>query len=386
MTPSYIRRLLTLPSQSCFLFGPRGSGKSTWVRHELPRAHRIDLLDEALYQSYLARIGLFADELRAQARGATVIVDEIQRLPPLLNEVHRFMEERRLRFVLCGSSARQLKRAGTNLLAGRAVRRQLHPFVPAELGAAFDLDAVLAHGSLPVIWQAASRSEALASYVQLYLREEIQAEALVRSLPGFARFLPVAALFHGQSLNVAGLARDAEVSRSTVAGYVEILEDTLLAFRLPAFEAKLRVRERRHPKLYWIDAGIVRALKRTRGEVSPEESGSLFEGWVAGLLRAHNDYRELFDEWCYWAPAEAARTEVDFLLRRGREWLAIEAKSGARPGPDWLRGLRAIAGLRGLVRRVVVHRGARRLVTADGIELWPVAEFLRALEGDSLWP
>ncbi len=219
----------------------------------------------------------------------------------------------------------------------------------------------------------------------MYLKEEIQAEALVRNLPGFARFLPIAALFHGQTLNVASLARDAEVSRATVAGYVEILEDTLLAFRVPAFEGKMRVRERRHPKLYWVDAGIVRAVKRQLGPPSTEELGALFEGWIANLLRIRNDYRPFFDEWYYWAPAEAARTEVDFLLKHGREWTAVEAKSGTQAGPDKLRGLRAIAGLKGLRRRILVHRGPRRLLTSDGIEIWPVRALLAALEDDSLW-
>ncbi len=144
--------------------------------------------------------------------------------------------------------------------------------------------------------------------------------------------------------------------------------------------------ERRHPKLYWVDAGIVRALKRQFGSLSVEERGPLLEGWVANLLRIHNDYQGLFDDWHYWAPAEAARTEVDFLLRRGRDWLAIEAKSGTGAGPDELRGLRAIEGLNGLRRRLLVHRGERRLTTADGIEVWPVATFLKALVEDGLWP
>jgi predicted AAA+ superfamily ATPase len=387
MAESYIPRLLDPPRQSFFLLGPRGSGKSTWVRHVLPGAHRIDLLDQAIYHAYLARPGQFADELRAVRPGTTVVVDEVQRIPALLNEVHRFMEERRMRFVLCGSSARKLKQQGTNLLAGRALRRQLHPFVPAELGKAFDLQAALTHGTLPVIWQAPSPRDALVAYVQLYLKEEIQTEALVRNLPGFVRFLPIAALFHGQTLSVASLARDAEVSRTTVAGYLEILEDTLLAFRLPAWEGRLRVRERRHPKLFWVDAGLVRAIRRQRDTPGPEEHGPLFEGWIANLLRIHNDYGgELFDEWYYWAPGEAARTEVDFLLRRGREWIAIEAKSTTRADADQLRGLRAIDGLAGLRRRVLAYRGPRRMVTADGIEVWPVDHLSAALASDKLWP
>ncbi len=386
MSAHLLPRLLVAPKQSFFLFGPRGTGKSTWVRMQFPDAHRIDLLDEALYHAYLVRIGSFADELRALRPGTTVCVDEIQRLPALLNEVHRFIEEKRLRFILCGSSARKLKQHGTNLLAGRAVRRELHPFVPAELGDAFALETVLSVGSLPIIWQAPERRDALQAYVRMYLKEEVQAEALVRNLPGFARFLPIAALFHGQSLNIATLARDAGAARTTVAGYLDILEDTLVAFRLPAYAARMRVREKRHPKLYWVDAGIVRALKSQLSTPTAEERGSLFEGWIAGLLRSYHDYRGLFESWYYWAPAEAARTEVDFLLQRGREWLAIEAKAGAAVSDDALRGLRAIDGLKGLVRRILVHPGGRRLLTRDGIDVLPVGDFLRAVDDGSLWP
>ena len=202
MTP-YRPRALAAPRSSFFLFGPRGTGKTTWVRHEYPAAHRIDLLDEALYQSYLADAGRFSGELQAVAPGGWVFVDEIQRLPSLLNEVHRHVEDSGLRFILTGSSARKLKRAGVNLLAGRAVHTRMYPFLPHELGADFDLEAVLRHGSLPVIWNADDRGAALRAYVQLYLREEIKGEALVRNLAGFARFLPVAALFHGQTLNIA---------------------------------------------------------------------------------------------------------------------------------------------------------------------------------------
>ena len=379
-------RLLSEPQQSFFLFGPRGSGKSTWTRQRFPDIARIDLLDEALYHSYLGNAGLFGEELRSLSPGSTVCVDEIQRMPSLLNEVHRFIEERRLRFILCGSSARKLKREGTNPLAGRALQRFMHPLVPAELGDDFDLETVLTFGTLPVIWQSTERREALLAYARLYLKEEIQAEALVRNLPGFARFLPAAALFHGQALNIAGLARDVGVSRTTVVGYVDILEDTLLAFRLPAFEARLRVREKTHPKLYWVDAGVVRAVKQQLSAPSAEERGSLFEGWIANLLRSYRDYRDLFDDWSYWAPAEAARTEVDFLLRRGKDFLAIEAKAAVRIGADELRGLRAISGLPHLQRRILVHPGDRPRVTEDGIEVLPVGTFLEALEDGSLWP
>jgi predicted AAA+ superfamily ATPase len=381
----YMQRALARPKQSFFLLGPRGTGKTTWVRHEFPKAHEITLLDESLYQSYLADVSRFAAELRALPRGTWVFVDEIQRLPNLLNEVHRFIEERGLRFILTGSSARKLKRAEVNLLAGRALLRRMHPFLPFELGAAFELESVLRWGSIPLIWESPDREQSLKAYVQLYLKEEIKAEALVRSLPGFARFLPVAAAMHGQTVSVSSAARDAEVGRTTLAGYLEILEDTLLAFRLPAFESRLHVRERRHPKLYWFDPGVVRAMAGRRGELHPQERGTLFEGWVASLLRAAQDYFELFEECFYWAPADRADTEVDFLLARGGRCVALEVKSSPRVQDAHLKGLRAIAALPKLHRRAVVYAGERSQRTPDGIDIWPVATFLRHVRDGTLW-
>jgi predicted AAA+ superfamily ATPase len=381
-----VSRCLRPPRQSFFLLGPRGSGKSTWLRASFKDARWFDLLDESLYQSYLANPGLLGEELRAVPRGGWVVLDEVQRLPGLLNQVHRFIEERKLRFALCASSARKLRREGTNLLAGRAVWREMHPFLPEELGAAFSLDDALRFGTLPVIWSAPSKPDALAAYARLYLREEIQAEAAVRNLPGFARFLPIAALFHGQVLNAASLSRDAGVSRTTVLGYLDVLEETLMAFRLPAFELKLRVRERRHPKLYLFDPGVARALKgHATGPPAPEELGALFEGWLAATLRAYMHYRDLFETWGYWSPLDAMRTEVDFVLRKGRKLMAIEAKAGAAVSAGDLAGLRAVSDLPGMGRRIVVCRAARPRRTEGGIEVLPVQTFLNELEADRLW-
>jgi len=364
--------------------GPRGSGKSTWLRATFPDAHVIDLLAEDTYQLLLASPGLFADELRALTSVRWVIVDEVQRLPGLLNEVHRFIEEKRLRFVLCGSSARKLKRADVNLLAGRALRRSMHPFVPEELGAHFDLHETLRFGLLPIVWDSIEKSETLAAYAQLYLKEEIQAEALVRNLPGFARFLPLSALFHGQTVNVTNIAREAGVARTTVAGYLDILEETFLCFRLPAYEAKLRVRERKLPKWYWCDPGIVRAMKRATGGVAPEERGALFEGMVAQLLRAYKDYRGLCDDMYYWAPSGRSETEVDFLLLQGAELVAVKVKSGNTFAEGWCKGLRAIAQLEGLRRRIIVYPRGPVLRTKDGIEVIPFQHFADQLAGNSL--
>jgi predicted AAA+ superfamily ATPase len=380
-----LNRIIKAPEQSFFLLGPRGSGKSTWLGAAFPDAHVIDLLSEETYQRLLANPGQFAEELRAVPTGRRVIVDEVQRLPNLLNEVHRFMEEKRLKFVLCGSSARKLKRAGVNLLAGRALHRSMHPFVPEELGEKFDLAETLRYGSMPIVWDSSARQETLSAYMQLYLKEEIQAEALVRNLPGFARFLPIAALFHGQNVNVTDIAREAGVARTTVTGYLDILEETLLCFRLPAYEARLRVRERKLPKWYWCDPGIVRAMKRATGPLAPEEEGALFEGLVAQMLRAYKDYRSLCDDICYWAPSGRTTQEVDFILIRGSGLIAIEAKSGRIFKNAWCKGLRVIEKLEGLKRRIVVYPRGPAMRTEDGIDVLPFGQFADQLAADFLW-
>jgi len=222
--------------------------------------------------------------------------------------------------------------------------------------------------------------------VQLYLREEIKAEALVRNLPGFARFLPVAGLFQGQEVNVSALARDAGVARTTVAGYLDILEDTLLASRLPAFEARLRARERKHPKLYWTDPGLVRAVKRQLGPLAAEERGALFEGWVYTLLRVYGQERRLWEDLFYWAPLHARGVEVDFLLRRGHELLALEVKASSTFSRSQLPGLKAIGDLPNVVRRILVYTGSEELRVSSDIEVWPVGRFIEALASDRLWP
>ncbi len=386
MVKPVLQRITVAPKSSFFLFGARGVGKSTWARETFEGAYRFDLLDEGLFQSLLAEPALFGAELRTIEPDRWVVVDEVQRIPGLLNEVHRAIEELGLHFALLGSSARKLKTAGTNLLAGRALWQTMYPFVPQELGTAFDLESTLQFGSIPLVVAAEDRAATLAAYVQLYLREEIRGEALVRNLPGFVRFLPIAALAHGQVVNVSSIARDAGTARSTVQGYLEILEDTLLAWRLGAFETRLRVRERKHPKLYWIDPGLVRAVKKQTGSVSPEEAGPLFEGWIHTLLRAYGEAGHLFDEIAYWAPTEAHAVEVDFLLQRGGDHLALEVKAGTRFTPAWLAGLHAIGDLPRLARRVLVYTGTRELRTPEGIEVWPLAKLLTALAEGTLWP
>jgi predicted AAA+ superfamily ATPase len=226
----------------------------------------------------------------------------------------------------------------------------MHPFVPEELGEQFDLEEIMRTGSLPIVWDSKAKQETLSAYARLYLKEEIQAEALVRNLPGFARFLPIAALFHGRNINVTNIAREAGV-------------------------AKLRVRERKLPKWYWCDPGIVRAMKRVTGPLVPEEKGALFEGMVAQLLRAYRDYRGLFDDMYYWAPSGRSGVEVDFILVRGSELIAVEAKSGNTFTDFWCKGMRAIQPLEGLKRRIVVYPRGPAMRTRDGIDVLPFKQF-----------
>lgn len=381
MVASLYPRLLEAPRGSFFLFGPRGTGKSTWVSGLGLADASINLLDEALYQRIVADPSVFSGRLAALENDSWVFVDEIQRLPGLLNDVHRLIEEKGLRFILTGSSARKLRQGGVNLLAGRALVREMFPLLPEEMGEDFDLASTLHHGTLALVAasDAPEREERLSAYVRTYLKEEIKAEALVRNLPGFTRFLPIAALCHGQVINVSSLARDSGVERTTVRGFLDVLEDTLFVFRLRAFEARLRVRERKHPKLYWVDPGIVRAAKGQLGAVAEEERGALFEGWIAQTLRAYQSYRKIFDEMSYWAPLEARGIEVDFLLRAGKDFVAIEAKAASRFREDHLRGLRAISDLPRVKRRLLVYLGPDRRRTPDGIDVVPAPEFAALL-------
>jgi predicted AAA+ superfamily ATPase len=386
MVTPYYPRLLEAPKSSFFLFGVRGSGKSTWVKRLKQSFLEINLLQEDLYQRYMTDPALFRGVLNRAPKGSWVFVDEIQRIPGLLNEVHLAIEERKLKFILSGSSARKLKRGGANLLAGRALVKNIFPLLPEEIGAAFDLEDALQFGTIPLIYTSdpSERKDRLKAYVQTYLKEEIQAEALVRNLAGFMRFLPVAALFHGQTINVSNLARDCGVERTTVAGYLQILQDTLITFQLSPFESKLRVKERKHPKLFWVDPGMVRAARGDYGPLATEERGALFEGWVAQTLRSYQDYRGNWDEMFYWSPTESKGVEVDFVLKAGKRLTAIEAKSGTRIRPDWFKGLQAIGEHPNVKRRVLVFGGRESLRTPDGIDVLCVADFLSELQSGTV--
>ena len=379
----YKNRIINISeNKNTFLFGVRGSGKTALLKRLFPSALYIDLLDESLYQNYLSDIGQFYETVNTFKNDALVIVDEIQRMPRLLNEVHRLIESSNRCFILTGSSARKTKVKGVNLLGGRAGTRLLHPFIPEELGKDFNLDQALRYGLLPIVWSSPDRGDKLKDYAETYLKEEIKAEALVRNLSSFARFLQVAGLYHGQAVNMSAIARESQISRYSVREFFSILEDTMLGFFLPAYYPKLRLKEQKSNKFYLIDPGLARALKKNFSPVSVEEKGFLFEGLIAQILRAYGDYHNLYESIYYWSSLEAKKTEVDFLLKRGEDLIAIEAKAKIQVSSQDYRGLRAISELPAVKRRIVVYLGKAIRKTDDGIEIWPFDFFCKNLRED----
>jgi predicted AAA+ superfamily ATPase len=321
----------------------------------------------------------FGKECELLERGAWVVVDEVQRAPILLDEVQRLMTEKRLRFVLSGSSARKLRRGASNLLAGRAEVRRLFPFVSRELDFKRGLDESMEHGMLPLAVLGDRPRAFLKSYVETYLHEEVQAEALVRQIGPFARFLEVAARMNGQVVNVSGIARDAGVARPTVQDYFQILIDTLIAFWLPAWKLKPSVKEVRHPKLYLFDTGVTRHLAGFGHlAVHPEERGFLLETILLHEMRAYLHYTELDYPMFYWRTHDGA--EIDFLIDTPEGLVAIEVKAAER----WQGKFHAsIAKMRAErtgspLRAFGVYTGKRAL-KEDGVRVLPWAEFLRAL-------
>ncbi len=371
-----------LARRSVFLFGPRQTGKTTYVRRQLDRtvALTFSLLDQGLFTAVLADPTRIRQEIEARDLRDTVIcIDEIQKCPPLMDEVHLMIEERGIRFLLTGSSARALKRAGVNMLGGRGSDRVMHPFSWFELQDRFSLDRALNHGLLPPHYLSDDPDEGLASYVDRYLTEEIAAEGLARNLPGFARFLQTAAVTNAQMLNYSNVAGDAQVSRQTVVQWYAVLRDTLVAFELPAWSRTVRRKAIETAKFYFFDTGVVRALRRLPpvSEASAD-FGEFFEHYVFLELRAWIDYRRPRTPLAYWRSRSGH--EVDFILD---ERVAIEAKATRRVQPKHLRGLLALAD-EGLVERSIVVCREDRPRRERGIEIWPLEFFLAALWEDRL--
>ena len=252
--------------------------------------------------------------------------------------------------------------------------------MPEELGAEFDLDEALQFGLIPLVHSSPDKGDKLKDYVEVYLKEEIKAESLVRNLPSFSRFLEIAGLYHGQVINMSAISREAGISRLFVVDFFSILEDTMLGFFLRPSCFKLKLREQKRSKFYFTDPGLARTVKKNFGPVSQEEKGSLFEGLVAQILRAHKDYYDLYDSLSYWSSLEAKHTEVDFLLKKKESFVAIEVKSQTQVSAKDYKGLKAIGKLPGIQRRILVYRGDTIRKTQEGIEIWPFDVFCKNLK------
>jgi predicted AAA+ superfamily ATPase len=368
-------RALRLPAsgrETFFLWGPRQTGKTTLLQQTYPDAVWIDLLKADEYRRYLERPELLREELAAGPRPSQVVIDEVQKVPALLDEVHWLHERRKIRFALCGSSARKVRRGAANLLGGRAIRYELHGLTAMEIGKDLDLVRLLNHGYLPTHYESDRPDRLLASYVGDYLKEEIAAEGLVRNLPVFSAFLNAAALSDGNLVNFANIARDCGVSGHTVKGHFGILEDTLLGRWLPAYTRRPKRRVVTAPKFYFSDVGVVNHLAR-RGRMQPggELFGKAFENWVLHELLAFNAYHEVFADLSYWRLASGI--EVDFIV--GQMDVAIEAKASARITSDHLKGLRHLHADHPKARRVIVCLEPKRRMMEDGIEILPASVF-----------
>ena len=374
-----VGRFFRRPNASFFLFGPRGTGKSTWLREVHAGSIWVDLLDPAAQRHYLARPERLRELIDGRPDVNDVVIDEIQKVPGLLDVVHALSESgRRLRFVLTGSSARKLRRGAANLLAGRLLEMRMHPFMAAELGEAFDLARALQIGTVPLVWNAPDPAAALRAYASLYLREEVQAEALVRDIGSFARFLESISFSQGSPLNLSEVARDCQVGRKTVEGYLGVLEDLLLSFRLPVFSKRAKRHLVAHEKFYFFDTGVYRSLRPTGVLDRPEEIGGLaLEGLVAQHLRAWVDYRVAGESLAYWRTKSG--TEVDFVVYGPDVFWAIEVKHSDRVSARDLRGLRAFREDYPEATACLLHMGTERLAI-DGIRCIPCGDFLKALD------
>jgi len=371
------------PATSFFLWGPRQTGKRTLLRSLYPQAYWIDLLDTDTLLRFTQRPALLREEVAALPARQLVVIDEVQKVPGLLDEVHWLIENRQRVFVLCGSSARRVRRTHANLLGGRALRFELFGLVSAELGHQFDLVRMLNHGYLPRHYLAEAPAPMLRAYVHDYLKEEILAEGLTRNLPIFSSFLGSAALADGGLLNYATIARDCGVSAHTVREYFQILVDTLLGRYLGAYLKRPKRRISHAPKFYFADAAVVSLLaKRGRVEPGSELFGRAFENWVYHELCAYAQYSERFHDLSYWRLSTGV--EVDFVLDDMA--YAIEAKASAAVHADHLKGLRELACDHPKVRRrFVVSLDPKPRRTEDGIDILPSAVFAERLwAGDLL--
>jgi uncharacterized protein len=373
--PQFIERILDLAAlvekKSYFLFGPRQTGKTSLIRHSLPRVPFYDLLDTSMYLALSQNPGRLAQELTG--RDPIVVIDEIQRLPVLLDEVHRLIEDRRIRFLLTGSSARKLRRGGVNLLGGRARTMYMHPLTYRELGSGFDLLRAIQRGLLPSIYFSDDPQADLQAYAGLYLQQEILAEGLTRNLPAFSRFLKVAAFCNGTIVNFTNVANDAQVARTTIYEYFGILKDTLILNELPPWRKSIKRKPLASSKYYFFDVGVVAALQGREFRYRTPEFGEAFETYLMHELTAHRDYVS-GESLSFWRSTSGL--EVDFIIG---DHTAVETKAKENLSGQDLKSLRAIAEEKKLKRYLCVCLEPRPR-KIENIMVLPLSRFL-----DSLW-
>ncbi len=373
----YDRNLKIIPNQSYFLLGPRGTGKSSWLRSEYPESDYVNLLVDKTYTELLAN----PDRLETYINNPTkvILIDEIQKVPSLLNTVHRLIEEKKYNFLLTGSSARKLRSKGVNLLAGRAYSKNFHPLTTLELRSDFNLNFSLEFGFLPAIFSEPSPKDYLQSYVATYLKEEVLQEGLVRNLSGFARFLEAASFSQGSVLNITNVAMECAVERRVVSNYFSILEDLLIAFRLPVFSRKAQRRLITHPKFYFFDCGVYRSI-RPLGPLdnNSEIEGIALETLVLQQLRAINDNQNLGYEIFFWKTRE--RQEVDFVLYGENGFHAIEVKRSATYRASDLSGLKLFKEDYPQAKAYLLYLGSE-VRNESGITIMPVTKFLNEIVG-----
>ena len=359
-----------------FLFGPRGTGKSRFVESFYKNGLFFDLLDARIFNELIAdpsRLSLKIPEGFAD----WVIIDEVQKIPALLDEVHRLIEKRGVRFVLTGSSARRLRRKNVNLLAGRALTYRLYPLTARELGHTFDLVRSLKYGHLPAACTARSPNMFLKSYVKTYLQEEIQQEGLTRNLPAFSRFLEAASFSQGSPLNISAIARDCAVNRKIVENYFSILRDTLLSYEIPAFTRRAKRDLMTSVKFYFFDAGVFRSLRPAGPyDADSERGGVALETLVLQEIAARNEYENYGYGIYYWRTRQGL--EVDFILYGSRGFKAIEVKHSARARREDFKGLRQFKKEHPEAKLIFVYSGVRRYHEA-GIEIIPAETFLKGI-------
>jgi len=361
--------------ESIFLWGARQTGKSTLLRTLFPDAPYYDLLKSDEYTRLNMRPALLREECEMLDEGELVIIDEVQKIPALLDEVHGLMSERHLRFILCGSSARKLRRCGANLLGGRAIRKKLYPLVSGEIPD-FDLERALNNGMLPRHYLVQNAQKRLEAYVGDYLQQEIIAEAVVRRIDSFSRFLQVAALSDAEIVNYTNIAGDCGVSAKSVKEYFAILEETMLGYMIPAYSKVIRRKLVAAPKFYFFDVGIPNyLLRRTPLKKGTAEYGHALEHLICQELKAYLSYKGGGRPLSYWHTSDN-RYEVDFVL--GDADMAVEVKSFSAVSSSDLKGLRAFGEEHPDARLTVVCMEARPR-RHNNIEIWPATDFLKRL-------